>query len=88
MSESSPLLHVSSTSTWVVDQIENGVASIEVDGKTTITLPLGALPDGIKEGDVLNATITVDAAERVRRLAQSAAQLSKGGSGGQGNISL
>lgn len=88
MTGSSPVPQVSSTSTWVVDQIDNGVAAVEVDGKTTIAVPLGALPTGVREGDVLRATIVQDPAEKDRRLAQSAAQLSKGDSGGKGNIAL
>lgn len=75
-------------STWVIDQIENGVASIEVDGKTMITLPRAILPRGVKEGDVLRVNLTPDPAEQARRLAQSAAQVAKGGSGGKGNITL
>ena len=77
-----------STSVWVVDQIENGIASVEVDGKTMITMPLSMLPKGTQEGDVLRATIVADPAEQARRLAASAAQLSKGRTGGKGNITL
>jgi hypothetical protein len=76
------------TSTWVVDQIENGVAAVEIDGKSTITLPLGVLPRGVREGDVLLVTISQDPAEQARRLARSAAQVLKGGTGGKGNIIL
>jgi len=76
------------TSTWVIDQIENGVASIEVDGKTMITIPRAILPRGVKEGDVLQVNFIPDPAEQARRLAQSAAQVAKGGSGGKGNITL
>jgi hypothetical protein len=78
----------STTSTWVVDQIENGVASVEIDGKKTITVPIGALPEGVSEGNVLRVTIEQDPAELARRLAQSAAQIARGGGGGRGNISL
>ena len=77
-----------STSTWVVDQIENGSASIEVDGEATITVPVRVLPKGTREGDVLRATIVADPAELARRLAVSAAQLSRAKSGGKGNITL
>ncbi|MEO8945061.1 MAG: DUF3006 domain-containing protein [Gemmatimonadaceae bacterium] len=76
------------TSTWVVDQIENGVATMEVAGETTITVPTGILPRGVSEGDVLRVTIMQDPAELARRLAQSAAQIAKGGKGGKGNIAL
>jgi hypothetical protein len=88
MAGSSPSKQATTTSTWVVDQIENGVASVEVDGKTMTTVPLGMLPKGVREGDVLSVTISQDPAERARRLARSAAQISKGGSGGKGNIVL
>lgn len=75
-------------STWVIDQIENGVASIEVDGDVMISIPRAMLPKGAKEGDVLQVSIGLDAAEQAKRLAQSAAQVAKGGSGGKGNITL
>ncbi len=75
-------------SIWVIDQIENGVASIEIDGRTTITVPRGMLPGGAKEGDVLRVNIALDPAEQARRLAQSTAQVTKGGTGGKGNITL
>ena len=88
MTGSFPAPQTGSTQAWVVDQIENGIASVEIDGKATITLPIGALPKGVREGDVLRATITQDPEEKVRRLAQSASQLSKDGSGGKGNITL
>lgn len=46
---------------WVVDSIEESVASIEVDGKHTVQLPKWLLPRGTKEGDVL--TVKHDVAE-------------------------
>jgi hypothetical protein len=76
------------TSTWVVDQIENGVASVEIDGHTTSTVPASVLPRGVREGDVLRVTVTTDPAELARRLARSAEQIAKGGKGGKGNITL
>jgi len=49
---------VSKTSkhTWVLDVIEDGVASIEVDGRTVTPIPQWMLPEGAKEGDVLSVT--------------------------------
>ncbi len=89
MAESSSPKQESAGSTWVVDQIENGVASVEIDGHRTVaTVPASILPQGVREGDVLRVTIEQDPAELARRLAQSAAQIAKGGSGGRGNISL
>ena len=88
MADSSSPKQNGAASTWVVDQIENGVASVEIDGKTTATIPATILPKGVREGDVLCVTIEQDPAELARRLAQSAAQIAKGGSGGKGNISL
>ena len=76
------------TSTWVIDQIENGIASIEVDGGTTISIPRALLPKVAKEGDVLRVNIALDPAEQAKRLAQSATQVAKGGTGGKGNITL
>lgn len=46
---------------WVVDSMEESVASIEIDGERTIQLPKWLLPRGAKEGDVL--TVTHDVAE-------------------------
>jgi hypothetical protein len=40
--------------TWVVDVIEEGSASIEVDGRTVTPIPAWLLPEGVKEGDVLS----------------------------------
>jgi hypothetical protein len=77
-----------SISVWVIDHMENGVASIEVDGGTTINVPRKLLPRGVKEGDVLRVTIVPDPAEQARRLAESAAQVTRGGKGGKGNITL
>jgi hypothetical protein len=42
--------------TWVVDVIEDGSASIEVDGRTVTPIPQWILPQGAKEGDVLSVT--------------------------------
>lgn len=41
---------------WVVDSMEEGVASIEIDGRRTVELPKWLLPRGAKEGDVLQVT--------------------------------
>lgn len=42
--------------TWIVDVIEEGSASIEVDGRAVTPIPLWILPEGVKEGDVLSVT--------------------------------
>ena len=41
---------------WIVDVIEDGSASIEVDGRTVTPIPEWMLPEGVKEGDVLSVT--------------------------------
>jgi DUF3006 family protein len=41
---------------WVVDVIEDGSASIEVDGRTVTPIPQWLLPEGVREGDVLSVT--------------------------------
>jgi hypothetical protein len=46
----------SSKHIWVVDVIEDGSASIEVDGRTVTPIPQWMLPEGVKEGDVLAVT--------------------------------
>jgi hypothetical protein len=76
---------------WVIDSIEESMASVEVDGKSMITVPQSLLPSGAKEGDVLSVkrdvsadgmrtalTIEVDAAATKGALADSAAQVKKG----------
>ena len=42
--------------TWIVDVIEDGSASIEVDGRTVTPIPEWLLPEGVKEGDILSVT--------------------------------
>jgi hypothetical protein len=39
---------------WVVEVIEDGSASIEVDGRTVTPIPQWMLPEGVREGDVLS----------------------------------
>jgi hypothetical protein len=45
-----------SNHTWVVDFIEDGSASIEVDGRSVTPIPAWMLPEGVREGDVLSVT--------------------------------
>jgi len=42
--------------TWIVDMIEDGSASIEVDGRSVTPIPQWMLPEGVREGDVLSVT--------------------------------
>jgi hypothetical protein len=42
-----------SSHTWIIDVIEDGSASIEVDGRSVTPIPEWMLPVGVKEGDVL-----------------------------------
>ena len=42
--------------TWIVDVIEDGSASIEVDGRSVTPTPQWMLPEGVREGDVLSVT--------------------------------
>jgi DUF3006 family protein len=73
---------------WVVDAIEERVASIEVDGDKMITVPLATLPAGVKQGHVLGVrremspdgkratlTIEIDEVATKEALAASAAQV-------------
>jgi DUF3006 family protein len=41
---------------WAVKVIEDGSASIEVDGRTVTPIPQWILPEGVREGDVLSVT--------------------------------
>jgi hypothetical protein len=60
---------------WVVDSIEEHVASIELDDGKMITIPQSQLPATVKQGDVLRVTIEVDAAATKAAYDRSAAQL-------------
>lgn len=79
---------------WVVDSIEESMASVEVDGKSMITVPQTLLPSGARQGHVLRVkrelsadglrsvlTIELDDAATKRALAASAAQVKKGAKG-------
>jgi len=74
--------------TWVVDVIEEGSASIEVDGRSVTPIPAWLLPEGVKEGDVLSVThdrgegksallIETDQGAKRKALDKSAKQVSK-----------
>jgi len=74
--------------TWVVDVVEEGSASIEVDGRTVTPIPVWLLPEGVKEGDVLSVThdrgegksalvIETDPAAKKKALERSAKQVSR-----------
>jgi DUF3006 family protein len=80
-----------SANRWVVDSIEESMASVEVDGKSMITVPQSLLPSGARQGHVLRVkrelsadglrsvlTIELDDAATKRALAASAAQVKKG----------
>ncbi|GAC1455615.1 MAG: hypothetical protein PVSMB1_05160 [Gemmatimonadaceae bacterium] len=41
-----------SNHTWVVDVIEDGSASIEVDGRRVTPIPACMSPEGVRGGDV------------------------------------
>lgn len=62
--------------TWVVDVIEDGSASIEVDGRVVTPIPQWMLPEGVKEGDVLSVT-------HDRGTGKSALLIETGSSGGK-----
>ena len=60
---------------WVVDLIEEGSASIELESGGTINVPAKLLPKGVKPGHVLRVTFEIDEAETKRALDASAAQV-------------
>ena len=47
--------------TPLLDQIENGVAAVEINGNHVVTMPIDVLPKGVTEGDVLRVTLEVRA---------------------------
>jgi hypothetical protein len=73
---------------WVVDVIEDGSASIEVDGRSVTPIPAWLLPEGVREGDVLSVThdrgvgksalvIETDPQARKKALDRSAKQVAR-----------
>ena len=85
--------------TWIVDVIEDGSASIEVDGRTVTPSPQWLLPEGVKEGDVLSVThdrtegkssllIENDPAGRKEALDRSKRQVARKGKTDSGDITL
>jgi hypothetical protein len=80
---------------WVVDVIEDGSASIEVDGRTVTPIPQWILPEGVKEGDVLAVThdrqvgkseivIETDPEAKKKALERSEKQVSRKGKNDRG----
>jgi hypothetical protein len=78
----------SSSHTWIIDVIEDGSASIEVDGRSVTPIPEWMLPVGAKEGDVLAVThereegksileIRVDQEAKKKAIDRSARQVSR-----------
>ena len=63
---------------WVIDAIEERVASIELSDGRMIQLPAALLPKGAKAGQVLRVTLEVDADATAKAIAASAAQVEKG----------
>ena len=58
----------------VVDRIEGDVAVVEVDGQT-VDLPLRLLPDGAREGSVVQLSLVAAPSDDVReRLARMQSQ--------------
>lgn len=50
---------------WIIDRIEGSFALCEMEDKSIINIPLKALPDGIKEGNVIS--VFADKAETDNR---------------------
>jgi hypothetical protein len=44
--------------TWVIEVIEDGSASIQIDGRIVTPVPAWMLPEGAREGDVLSVSHT------------------------------
>lgn len=52
---------------FILDRVVDGLATLEAEDGTTITVPSPQLPAGAKEGDVLTAHLTVDPHATARR---------------------
>jgi Protein of unknown function (DUF3006). len=93
-------MNKSSKHTWIVDVVEDGSASIEIDGRMVTPVPEWMLPEGAKEGDVLSVShersqgksklvIETDTAAKKKALDRSAKQASrKSGNDRGGDIEL
>ena len=70
---------MSESQRWVIDAIEEHVASIELPDGKMIQLPASAvLPKGAKQGQIICVTFEVDAAATKSALERSAAQVKRG----------
>jgi hypothetical protein len=77
------ILPVMSEQTLIVDAVEGDVARVELDGGRMLDLPIGWLPTGVGEGQVLRVLVTgdgqlsiaVDVDETERRLRENQALL-------------
>jgi hypothetical protein len=67
-----------SSQLWVVEAIEEKMASIEVEGVPPFHVPLSLLPRGVTDGEILRVSIEVDAQATKAALDASAAQVKKG----------
>jgi hypothetical protein len=63
---------------WMIDAIEEQLASIELPDGRMIQLTASVLPKSAKPGQLLRVTLEVDTAATKRALAESAAQVEKG----------
>lgn len=52
---------------FIIDRFEGEIAVIEYEKGKTFSLPRRLLPPGVKEGDVVRVTVTIDAEESARR---------------------
>lgn len=63
---------------WVIDILEGGEASLEIEAGRTISVPASMLPHGAKNGDVLRVTIELDPGATRQAMERSAATVKKG----------
>ena len=42
---------------WIIDRIEEDIAVVEISEGNMLDIPLSALPEGVKEGDVITLGI-------------------------------
>lgn len=69
---------MSSEQRWVVDDIQEGMASIELPNGKMITLPASILPRGVEPGQIVRVSFEIDEAATKKAIAESAAQVKKG----------
>lgn len=72
--------------TAVIDRFEEELAVVVLDRGGEMLIPIAHLPQGVKEGDVLNVDISIDTDETKARLEKMKKLKDELNEGSRGNI--